>query len=294
MAPSSLSSLKASFRVLGHRSVSLSAVAYFKQSLTASIDSTGVVGCWRISCCRHIVDCMDKLLFDTRGPIGPSCVVRHPFMIGLSVGCNDGLSLRDYVVLSNLITGNAKKWPNKWSCRHCRLHAHAVVNLGITTPLIYAVSFLYKVITEVTRNSRIDHRTRTRHRRHDKWWVPCCCWELHNHNCCCHSLTYISKVLFQNISWVTNSWSRSRSGKMSVRHAFEKCVMVQPVNKSLMTLTRNIYVKRAKKPKHTNPHHKMRKVFDNRPIINKQRETYRVHNEAAIAMNLPWRILGST
>lgn len=75
------------------------------------------------------------------------------------------LSIRDYVFLSNL-TENAKKWPNKWPCRHCRLHGHDVVNLGITTPLIYAVSFLYKVITEVTRNSRIDHRTRTRHRRH--------------------------------------------------------------------------------------------------------------------------------
>jgi hypothetical protein len=45
MAPSSFSSLKASLRVLGHRSVSLSAVAYFRQSLTASIYSIKVEGC---------------------------------------------------------------------------------------------------------------------------------------------------------------------------------------------------------------------------------------------------------
>lgn len=45
MAPSSFSSLKASLRVLGHRSVSLSAAAYFRQSLTASIYSIEVEEC---------------------------------------------------------------------------------------------------------------------------------------------------------------------------------------------------------------------------------------------------------
>ena len=85
IAPSSFSSLKASLRVLGHRSVSLRAVAYLRQSLTASIYSIEFAGRLKNICCRHIVSRIDEFLV-TKKTIGPAGAVLHTSMVRLSVG----------------------------------------------------------------------------------------------------------------------------------------------------------------------------------------------------------------
>ena len=72
---------------------------------------------------------------------------------------------------------------------------------------------------------------------------------------------------------------------------------MQSSGRFLMTLTRDMS-KKARPPRRPSDKVKeprpFNKVWDKRPIILKQRATNEAHMEAALAMGLGWRIVGST